>query len=308
VNAQTEEQRKLAEEQRKRDEKLFSYLEESKTECKNMSKASEHFTSSLLRGLGISWEHAPSNDMQGVECTFSWEKGEEKETGKAIEYLKELLQEVEVTVKGGATMGVEILDVHSLLLNPIKGNHKEAAGKTDALIRVCQPIMDDTARFAWALCIVEFKTDKEQLKFPQQLLELVSVSNMSDYRQGTVLLGTDLNKKWEIMHFEKPNHIVCQVYKFGSVAISELRKLLMTASVRLEENKGVNLPYVQSSQLLPVVHQGEEQDLVGFDIAHDPQADARQFLQDFARQLNYVFNQEVILPSWVNEVPPGMYM
>ena len=99
MNVQSEEQKKLAEEQRKRDEKLaeeqrkrdeklFSCLGESKTDCQSMSKASNQFATSLIRSLGISWTHAPSNNTPGVECVFSWEKGEDKETSNAVEYLK----------------------------------------------------------------------------------------------------------------------------------------------------------------------------------------------------------------------------
>ena len=215
MSVQTEEQRKCKEEQRKRDEehrkrdeKIISLLEDSKTDCKSMSKASNSFASDLLESLGISWTHAQSNETEGVDCEFSWAKGEDKETGNAVEYLKGLLQEVEVSVQGGATARVKILDVHTLFLDPIKCDHKEATGKTDALICLCKQIVDNRSRFSWALGIVEFKTDKDELNFSQQLLKLVSVSTyMSDFRQGTVLLGTDLNKKWEIMYFDRPNHV-----------------------------------------------------------------------------------------------------
>jgi hypothetical protein len=123
---------------------------------------------------------------------------------------------------------------------------------------------------------------------------------------------------WD-MYFDKPNHILCQPYKFGSVAISELKNLLKSASQRVEEltkEQGTLSSRTPLRRLLPVVHEAGEQDLAGFEGIHDPQADAVQQLQNFARYLNDVYNQEVTLPPWVHkpekgipkEVPPGMYL
>jgi hypothetical protein len=291
---------------------------ELQADSKPFSDASGIFTSQLLAGLGISWDEAPLNDLQGSEYKFSWKEGEDKETGKAVEYLKGLLGDLEVTLQNGATMRLEILDVHTKLLPTIEANNLKASGKTDALIRVCQQVVDNRGPFPWGLCITEFKTNKENLNFYQQVLELVAFAYISNYRQGAVLLGTDLNKKWQILYFDRHNHVLCQSYKFGSVAISELQKLLKSASLRLGEitkEQDAKQP-LQPLQLLPVVHEEGEQDLSGFQGTQDPQADAVQALQNLARYLNDVYNQEVTLPPWVHkpekgipkEVPPGMYL
>jgi hypothetical protein len=298
------------EEQKQRDEKIFKYFEESRTECRSMSEATKEFASDLLGSLGLSWSHAPSNVTQGTHYRFSWKGGEEKNTGNAVRFLRKLLKGLEVTVQGGEKLPVEVQDVHTLLLNPVKGDHKEANGKTDALIRVHQPEIDDTAKFAWALCAVEFKTDKVKLGFYQQLLELVSLTHMSDYRQGAVLLGTDLNKKWEMMYFERPNHVVCQPYKYGSVAISELKNFLASASERSSGLTTYKPSLPQPVRLLPV-HEEQEQNLDAYDRMHDPQADNVQQVQNLMRNLKHLFNAEVCAPSWLHtqtrEVPFGVY-
>jgi len=274
---------------------IIKCLQEARTECKSMSDVTQTFASQLLGSLGISWSYAPSDETQGVFHKFSWEGGEEQNTVKAVSCLRKLLKGLKVSVQGGLQMPVEIQDVHSLLLVPVKGDHKQATGKTDALIRVCQPEIDDNAKFAWALCAVEFKTDKVKLDFFQQLLELVSITYMSDYRQGAVLLGTDLNNKWQIMYFDRPNHIVCQTYKYGSVAIKELKHFLASASERLADLSTYELSCTQPSPLL-AVHAEEEQNLDGYHCDHDRHADAVQAIQNLTRKLQNLLNVKVCAP------------
>lgn len=274
---------------------IIKYLQEARTECRSMSDVTQMFASKLLESLGLSWSYAPFDETEGVSHEFSWAGGEEQNTVKAVSCLRKLLKGLKVSVQGGWQIPVEIQDVHSLLLVPVKGDHKQATGKTDALIRVCQPEMDDNAKFAWALCAVEFKTDKVKLDFYQQLLELVSITYMSDYRQGAVLLGTDLNKKWQIMYFDRPNHVVCQTYKYGSVAIKELKHFLTSASERLADLSTYKLSCAQPSQLL-AVHEEEEQNLDGYHSEHDHHADAVQAIQNLTRKLQDLFNVRLCAP------------
>lgn len=49
--------------------------------------------------------------------------------------------------------------------------------------------------------LVELKTEKEDLKLGQLLLQLVSLAFISGRGQGVVVLGTDCVNKWQLLHF-----------------------------------------------------------------------------------------------------------
>jgi hypothetical protein len=236
-------------------EEILTILKEAKTESAHMSSVKPEFASSLLTGLNFSWDRALIDERRGKACKFLWNTGEEKETGNAILYLRNRLQGLKLTVEGGKAKNVHIVDVHHELLAPVHGYLKNVTGKADALIRVNQKIIDDNAKFAWALCAVQFKKDTEELCFFQQLLELVSLSRMSRYKQGVVLLGTDLNGKWQIFYFQKSNHVVCQQYASGSVAISVLKSFITSTSARLEQLKSCEYSEGSAPRLHTITHQ-----------------------------------------------------
>jgi hypothetical protein len=324
-----EEQRKCAEEQRKRDEKLaeeqrklaeeqskiLTFLQETKTESQTMSAVTSTFATSLLDDLGIKAVHAPSkNTKEKNEFVFDWGKGEDPQTSEAILHLEQLVvKELTVTLME-KQFEVHIQDVHHNSLLPIIGCQKKLTGKTDALIRIKELAIDTQAVFSWALGAVEFKTNKQDLNFFQQVFELIALSHMSQFEKGVVLLGTDLNAKWQVLYFEEPNRILCCSYKCGTHAISQLKDLLISTSARVErlnafsQSTGQKLPFTPS---LASLNERDEQDLNGYDNIPKTQADVIQSVQNLAR----VFNKHGIsveFPGWLCKTRPappyGMYV
>ena len=209
---------------------------------------------------------------------------------------------------------VHIQDVHHNSLLPIHGCQKKLTGKTDALIRIKELDIDTEAAFSWALGAVEFKTNKQNLNFFQQVFELIALSRMSQFEKGVVLLGTDLNAKWQVLYFQEPNRILCCSYKCGTHAISQLKDLLISTSARIEklnavsQSTGQKLPFSPS---LASLNERDEQDLNGYDNIPKTQADVIQSVQNLAR----VFNKHGIsveFPGWLCKTRPappyGMYV
>jgi len=308
-----EEQRKRDEEQRKRDEKrdeeqgkrdeeLRKLLEADKTEKRSMSKANKEFSTSLLQGLGISWARTPGNKDAGTQLQFSWDGGEEVCTPKAVTKLKDELCLDNIQ---GDTRSVEVVDVHKVPLCPLRACGKEAPGQTDIAIRFQDLQHDDQAALAFVIGMVELKTTMYQLNFFQQLLELVAMSRMSNYGQSVVLLGTDLNTKWEVLCFDTPNHVVCQQFSFGSVALAFFKEKLLSVHSRKQA--------LQPLASIADGHQSSlaldaEQDLSEFGIALDTYSDRVHSVQEFARHLTSCFGAKVTIPACVQRPDlSGMY-
>jgi hypothetical protein len=287
-------------------QKLVSLLEDDHTEKKPMSEATQTFSTELLNGLGLGWTIADSNQTHGQNYLFSWQGGEVKRTRQAIRKLQELLGDFSVTADERA---LQFVDVHSSSLVPLKANGKEANGQTDAVIRFSETLVDDQAHFAFVIGMVEFKTTQSDLKLYQQLLELVAMSRVSKYGQGVVLLGTDLNAKWQVCFFDMSNHITCQTFKHGSVALSFFRDKM--CSVHQRAHNVLQLLSIPEGSLL---HQAQEHDqnLSGFDTDTNSRVEAAQDLQLMVRIFQQHFGTEVVVPPWayspdVSHPSAGMY-
>jgi hypothetical protein len=282
---------------------VLKLLEESATEKKSMSKANLEFTQPLLQALGFSWTCQPTSRKAGKNFIFDWAGGEEARTDAALQYFTELLGVSKFKVKTD-TRSVEILKVNHNDLILLKGGSKEAKGKTDLIIRFNEPIHNDYAKFGFSIGSVELKTDKCLLNFFQLLLESVAMSYMSEYKQGIVLLGTDLNDKWEIMYFDKPNHISHEAFEYGTVAMARLKELLQTLHKRLADLDALSSISQTQLQLGRV---RTEQDLEGFDL-RQAMTDKQQAVQDFALFLREKYNANVTLPIWARSAEDtGMY-
>jgi len=293
-----EEQRKRDEEQRKRDEARDEEQrkrdEGLNTEKKSMSSANCEFATPLLHGLGITWMRAPGNVETGKKnSSFSWDGGEEERTENAISTLATCIGSVVVDQD---SRKIEFQDVGNKNLLKLKACRKESSGQSDVAIRFKDLQHDDQADFAFVIGIVEFKTDKAPLKFFQQLLELVAMSRISEYGQGLALLGTDLNTKWEVVFFDKRDHITVQAFEFGTVAIKFFREKLQSVHARVEDLSRLS-PVAEMAGLH--LSTGQEQDLRGFDQPNDDVQDTLQDLKALARHFNENYNANVTLPLWV---------
>jgi hypothetical protein len=89
------------------------------------------------------------------------------------------------------------------------------------------------------------------------ILQLTAMSLQSIYKQSVVLLGTDGNLSWYLVHFEKRNMIQVQQYKYGRKCLDDFEALLVSIKSRYETLKAMNPKRLKSE------HAGE-QDLSGF--------------------------------------------
>jgi len=281
---------------------LRSAIEDDKTEKQSMSKVSKTFCEPLLQGLGVSWSRASGNVDEGQNSTFSWSGGEEVCTIKAMEQLCELLDFGNVP---SDTRKVEFVDARKTPLQPLKASHKECNGQTDIAIRFEDLQHDDEATFAFVIGLVELKTDKCKLNFYQLVLELIAMSRMSEFGQCIALLGTDLNEKWEVLYFDKANHIICQPFLHQTQAIPFFKEKLVSIHRRVAEF--VPLASIAEEHWLSESI-NNDQDLRSFGLPRGTQGDTAQFVQDVARWLNVKFNAQVSPPVWSQRiVVPGMY-
>ena len=296
--------------------KILTQLEE---DCQTMSEVPTPFATSLLEDLGIKVIRAPLKENskkkkkgKHAALKFDWSGGEGKNTVGAVLVLEELVAANLTVTYMEEKCQVHIIDVHHKLLDPIQGYQRRLTGKTDALIRLKQVEMDTGSKFAWALGAVEFKTDKEDLNFFQQVFELIALSRMSQFEKGVVLLGTDLNAKWQVLHFTDPIHILCDSYQCGTDAIFQLQKLLETAPARIEKLKacsqrvGQLLPFAPS---LASVNEAGEQDLKGYNNVPMTKADQIQSMYDLERVFS-AHGVRVDFPGWfqpTREPPFGIY-
>jgi len=277
-------------------EATHAAVRDSNMEKVSMSNATRDFTTALLEGLDLKWVQVAGNTENGENFSFSWQGGEEKCTRSAIVKLQGIMGKVLVS---GDDRQVDFRDVRSRSLHTLRACGKESTGQTDVVITFKEHQHSDLAKFAFVIGIVELKTDKAELKGCQQLLELVAMSQMSQYGQGVALLGTDLNSKWEVLYFDNPDHITVQAFQFGSVAISFFREKLQSMPLRLENLK-------QASHVLPPVAEmgglhiasGREQDLGGFDRPNEDVHDRLQGLKALERYFNENCNANVTLPLW----------
>lgn len=68
---------------------------------------------------------------------------------------------------------------------------------------------------------MELKTGKADLKQRKLLLQLVSLSQISNNRKGVVVLGTDCAERWRLVFFLKYNEITVQPFTRGKIWLQE---------------------------------------------------------------------------------------
>ena len=215
----------------------------------------------------------------------------------AVARLKELLVGLKID---SDERELEYLNFRKYSLTTLTAAGKKATGCTDGLIRLVDLMHSNTDHhFAFAVGEAEFKTNKSRIKLYQNLLELTSLSISSEFGQAVVLIATDLNKKWQLMFFDKPNHITIQNFLFGSVAISTFKGLLQTVKGRKAKLDLDSLPSIVPA--LPFAagsarDEPGEQDLAAFGIASSSRADQLQSSQDMVNFLNLRYDANVTLP------------
>eukprot|EP00657_Telonema_sp_P-1_P009805 TRINITY_DN404_c0_g1_i11.p1 TRINITY_DN404_c0_g1~~TRINITY_DN404_c0_g1_i11.p1 ORF type:complete len:317 (-),score=37.75 TRINITY_DN404_c0_g1_i11:288-1238(-) len=280
----------------------FSRLEllvnNSNSEQRSMSKAPRSFTHDMLRGYGVDFgETANREQPDGESFTFNWAKGEETETPAAIKQIKKHLK---LGMKN-----VELINARKRELN-LHVPGKKSAGHLDGLFTLTQ----SATFFGLAIGGLELKTNKADWNILQMYLETLSLSLVSSFRQGVAVLGTDLNKRWVTLHFDRANHILVTSYACGHTALLAFKELLKDYEARYaafeEERERVRLQLLEQipehSTLPP---QGSssgssDQDLSGTEISPAEAENLEQFqrLQAYAAHLSSLHGCDLHAPSW----------
>ena len=145
--------------------------------------------------------------------------------------------------------------------------------------------------------LVELKPAKSDLKLGQLLLQLVSLSEVSENGQGVLVLGTDCATKWRLLHFSGYNKIMVQPYKDGKKCIADFKTLKEKCTTRKE----ANVP----PEKLPIIHEdtGVENDIemaeFGMEETTKDTAIARETkLRKLASALECCYGETLEVPAW----------
>jgi hypothetical protein len=296
-------QQEAAERQEKAQQEVVSMLHKAQSEHKSMSKVNKEFAESVLEGLGMTWSACSVNDDDGRNFEFDWSGGEEANTDNAMQLLSQ--QASLPTVDDGKTCA--FVDVRKQDLFPLSSDGKRCTGQGDLAIRPTGGGGFADNRFVHTLALTELKVSAEKIRVYQLLLQIVSLSRMSRFKQGVVVLGTDCCAGWVLVHFERRNHIVTEEFMNGSVCLQRLHELL--ASIESRHQSLLPLPRVDEHFVGGGMAQLLDQDVSGFDedvSAENRHIDHHGSLQLIANALNdYTGGMaDVHVPSWAMAPPP----
>jgi hypothetical protein len=88
------------------------------------------------------------------------------------------------------------------------------------------------------VAFVELKANSDaqnKIRIAQLLLQQVSLSRMSRFKQATAVLGTDCCKQWWLVHFSKRNALSVEQFKHGDVCLRAFESLIKSISDRMVE-------------------------------------------------------------------------
>ena len=123
----------------------------------------------------------------------TWNEGKYRGTPGALAWLKKSFMVL--------TAPHELKVVTGANLPKVKGNCRSAKGKTNVSIGNANDIHNGST-FDFAMGLVELKTNKYPLKVGQNLLvEPLSLSTTSTFKEAVILLATDCTTNWEFFFF-----------------------------------------------------------------------------------------------------------
>ena len=160
--------------------------------------------------------------------------------------------------------------------------------------------------FFYVVALVELKTGKADLKSGQLLLQLVSLSMISEKGQGVVIMGTDCVTKWLLVYFSGHNSIVVHPYSHGKKCVADFKTLITESTARLKHN---TVP-----EKLVGIGEGDVPDVdmteFGLKVTDRDKAIEREAkLRKLAGVLGSLFDEAVAVPSWAraSETCPSYY-
>jgi len=287
---------------------------------KQMSKASYEFARSLLEGRGLQVKINEVVDQAGTEDEpnpYSWtvqtsdgeniNKGEHRGTPGAQTWFEQNY----ITEK----CAYQLLNITGSSLPSIKGNRKRATGKCDLCIGNVAHMNLVADAYEHARGVIELKTDKSMLKRGQHVLELASLSIISRFGKGVVLLGTDCNKQWELCYFSDSKTICRTNYKYGRKCWDDFMALLDTAEKRGEQPPPTSRLKAGLDGVEEEDDDADEQDTTGFPLstedANKLNAIGReQMLNLLADDLATIYGERLVIPEWAKARSncPNYYM
>ena len=285
---------------------------ESKTEKKEMSKASTQFAQELVGAMGLVVKTLDPN----IECTtvddpghYPWtvktvdgdtgKKGEHQGTPGARDWFeRNFLSGSDLESKGYR------LNVSTGSLLPVlKAGGKQATGKGGMVIGRQSHIEIADSVYEQAPGLIELKTDEYPIKVGQVILELTAFSMVSRFERGVALLASDCNTKWRLLWFNDHKTIHRRNYKSARKCWADFVALLKSA-----EDKAHSLVPPRKKRLAT-----DEQDLGGFGIEADKKqkaVDNEAMLHNFANYLGELYGERPIVPDWARaeRICPDYYI
>jgi hypothetical protein len=265
-----------------------------------MSEATSQFASSLLEDLKVKITILrPNNDRgEGMVRTYPWGEDEHETDGQPG--CKKILEEeiLPLFVDG---QECALYDVRSQLLS-LKAGKRKSNGFSDLAVgsQMSMSFAETTANdlmLSYTDALVELKRAKSSLKPGQLLLQLVSLSQVSENGQGVLVLATDCATKWRLLHFSDYNRIMVQPYAYGKKCIADFKTLMEKCTTRKE----ANVP----PEKLSTIHEdtGVENELemkeFGMEETAKDRAIARESkLRKLASALECRFGETLEVPAW----------
>ncbi|CAB9516452.1 expressed unknown protein [Seminavis robusta] len=265
-----------------------------------MSEATSHFASSLLEDLKVKITVLPPNTDpgEGQVQTYSWGDNEHEIDGQPG--CKQILEK-EILPLSVNDQEYALYDARSQSLR-LQAGKRKSNGFSDLAVgpRISMDFAETTAKdimLSYTDALVELKRAKSNLKLGQLLLQLVSLSEVSENRQGVLVLGTDCATKWRLLHFSDYNRIMVQPYKHGKKCIADFKTLMENCTMRKE----ANVP----PEKLAIIHEdtGVENDIkmgeFGMEETSKDKAIARETkLRKLASALEYCYGETLEVPAW----------
>jgi len=269
-------------------------LDDMKTIDVPMSEATMDFTKSLLDALSIRFNVYKVNTgvVDGPMQTYQWGEKEHEQDGQAG---------CQKILGKDLPLGYGIYDIRSRKLPELQVGKRKSNGFSDMALGPKES-MDYATSFAkdlvlsYSVALVELKTGRADLKQGQLLLQLLALSEISEKRQGAVVLGTDCATKWRLLYFISYNNIVVQPYSNGKKCLADFKKLIATGAARMEQNTA-------PKKLTSIAEGSDENDsmLEGFDLPENrrDEAIAREHkLIRLAGALGSLYGENLEVPYW----------
>mmetsp|Transcript_8054 Transcript_8054/g.16999 ORF Transcript_8054/g.16999 Transcript_8054/m.16999 type:complete len:387 (+) Transcript_8054:495-1655(+) len=250
-------------------------LKDNDTREVRMSEANRDDANTVLAANNISWTVDPLNEDTGVGSpveNYQWEEdllnggkakiSEPDGTKKALKWLFGKFKQ---------DCGLGIRDVKGTTLPIVKGGGVLVKGRSDgciakeSMLKTCEDT--GVSLFTYGMALVELKTDRNVMNFAQMVLQLVALSLASTWKRAVVLLGTDGNRKWFLVHFTAFTKMAVSQYTNGRQCLNDFESLLTSMDSRKAELEAEVTQHAKRAKLAPVLEGGHleaEQDLGGF--------------------------------------------